>query len=64
MVMYDWESEFKTKEKRIRTKEKIAPQHLFTAFLSNLKGRNSSIQSTSVLFILFYFFSADDEVIH
>ena len=46
MVMYDWESEFKTKEKSIWTKEKIAPQHLFTAFLSNFKGRNNSIQST------------------
>ena len=32
MVMYDWESEFKTKEKRIWSKEKIAPQHLFTAY--------------------------------
>ena len=29
---------------------KIAPQHLFTAFLSNFKGRNNSIQSTTVFF--------------
>ena len=49
MVMYDWESEFKTKEKSIWTKEKIAPQHLFTAFLSNFKGRNNSIQSRDFL---------------
>ena len=48
MVMYDCESEFKTKEKSICTKEKIAPQHLFTAFLSNFKGRNNSVQSTTV----------------
>ena len=53
MVMYDWESEFKTKEKSIWTKEKIAPQHLFTAFLSNLKGGNNSIQSTT-FFKLFF----------
>ena len=52
MVMYDWESEFKTKEKSIWTKEKIAPQHLFTAFLSNFKGRNNSIQSTTVFFFI------------
>ena len=57
MVMHDWESEFKTKEKSIWTKEKIAPQHLFTAFLSNFKGRNNSIQSTTV------FFYEDDEII-
>ena len=56
MVMYDWESEFKTKEKSIWTKEKIAPQHLFTAFLSNFKGRNNSIQSATV-------FYEDDEII-
>ena len=54
----------KQRKKAFEPMKKIAPQHLFTAFLSNLKGRNSSIQSTSVLFILFYFFSADDEVIH
>ena len=56
MVMYDWESEFKTKEKSIWTKEKIAPQHLFTAFLSNFKGRNNSIQ-------YYCFFYEDDEII-
>ena len=50
MVMYDWESEFKTKEKRIWTKEKLAPQHLFATFLLNFKGRNNSIQSTTVFF--------------
>ena len=54
MVMYDWESEFKTKEKRIWTKEKIAQQHLFTAFLSNFKGRNNSIQSTTVNCFFFF----------
>ena len=58
MVMCDWESEFKTKEKSIWTKEKIAPQHLFTAFLSNFKGHNNSIQSTSVFFLF-----EDDEII-
>ena len=57
MVMYDWESEFKTKENRISTKEKIAPQHLFTAFLSNFKGRRNSIQSTTV------FYYEDEEII-
>ena len=50
MVMHDWESEFKTKEKSIWTKEKIAPQHLFTAFLSNFKSGDKSIQSTTVFF--------------
>ena len=59
MVMHDWESEFKTKEKSIWTKEKIAPQHLFTAFLSNFKGRKNSIQSTTVCFV----FYEDDEII-
>ena len=58
MVMYNWESEFKTKEKSIWTKEKIAPQHLFTAFLLNFKGCNNSIQSTSVSS-----FYEDDEII-
>ena len=57
MVMYDWESEFKTKEKSIWTKEKIAPQHLFTAFLSNFKGRSNSIESTTV------FYYEDEEII-
>ena len=57
--MYDWKSEFKTKEKRISTKEKIAPQHLFTAFLSNFKGRNNSIQWSTPVF----FFYEDDEII-
>ena len=57
MVMHDWESEFKTKEKSIWTKEKIAPQHLFTAFLSNFKGRSNSIQSTTV------FYYEDEEII-
>ena len=56
--MYDWESEFKTKEKSIWTKEKIAPQHLFPVFLSNFKGRNNSIQSAPV-----FFFFEDDEII-
>ena len=51
MVMYDWESEFKTKEKSIWTKEKIAPQLLFPAFLSNFEGRNNSIQSTTFFFM-------------
>ena len=55
--MYDWKSEFKTKEKRISTKEKIAPQHLFTAFLSNFKGRSNSIESTTV------FYYEDEEII-
>ena len=55
--MYHWESEFKTKEKSIWTKEKNAPQHLFTAFLKNFKGRNNSIQSTTA------FFYEDDEII-
>ena len=59
MVMYDWESEFKTKEKSIWTKEKIALQHLFTAFLSNFKGRKNSIQSTTVCFV----FYEDDEIL-
>ena len=36
-----------------QTKEKIAPQHLLTAFVSNFKGRNNS-----------FFFYEDDEVIH
>ena len=57
--MYDWESEFETKEKSIWTKEKIAPQHLFTTFLLNFKGRKNSIQSTTVCFI----FYEDDEII-
>ena len=56
--MYDWESEFKTKEKRIWTTEKIAPQHLFIAFLSDFKGRNNSIQSTTV----FFFYEAESLV--
>ena len=38
--------------------EKIAPQHLFTAFLLNFKGCNNSIQSTSVSS-----FYEDDEII-
>ena len=42
-----------------RTKEKIAPQRLFTAFLSNFKGRKNSIQSTTVCFV----FYEDDEII-
>ena len=58
MVMHDWESEFKTKEKSIWTKKKIAPQHLFTAFLSNFKSGDKSIQSTTV-----FFFNEDDEII-
>ena len=58
MVMYDWESEFKTKEKSIWTKEKLAPQHLFATFLLNFKGRNNSIQSTTV----FFFYEAESLV--
>ena len=38
---------------------KIAPQHLFTAFLSNFKGRKNSIQSTTVCFV----FYEDDEIL-
>ena len=57
--MYDWESEFKTKEKSIWTKEKLAPQHLFATFLLNFKGRNNSIQSTT----FFFFCYEDDEII-
>ena len=42
----------KQKKKVFEPREKIAPQHLFTAFLSNFKGRNDSIQSTPVLFFM------------
>ena len=56
MVMYDWESEFKTKEKSIWTEEKIVPQHLLTAFTSKLKGRNKCTIS-----YCFFFFNEDDE---
>ena len=60
-------SRFKTKEK----KEKIAPQHLFTALLSNFKGRNSKNQLLFFFLFLFFvclvffcLFYEDDEVIH
>ena len=59
--MYDWESEFKTKEKSIWTKEKLAPQHLFTTFLLNFKGRDNSLQL--ILLLLLFFFYEDDEII-
>ena len=39
--------------------EKLAPQHLFTTFLLNFKGRDNSIQSTTV----FFFSYEDDEII-
>ena len=63
MVMYDWESEFETKEQNIWTKEKIAPQHLFTVFLSTFKGRNNSIQSPTVCLFVCLCFYEDDEII-
>lgn len=48
------------KERKItfEPREKIAAQHLFTAFLLNFKGRNNSIKSTTV-----FFFYEDDEII-
>ena len=56
----------KQRKKAFEPRKKIAPQHLFTTFLSNFKGRYNSIQSTTVFIIiilLFFFFYEDKEII-
>ena len=56
--MYDWESELKTKEQNIWTKEKIAPQHLFTALIYR------TLKAAIIVYNqLLFFFYEDDEII-
>ena len=58
----------KQRKKEFEPKKKIAPQHLFTAFLSNFKSRDNSIQSATVFYYYYYFitiifFYEDKEII-
>ena len=57
----------KQRKKAFEPRKKIAPQHLFTAFLSNFKSRDNSIQSTTVYYYYYFFiiifFYEDKEII-